>query len=148
MTETQTAGWVQPEPEELFRQVRDLILTEPGLHYQRDWVRGFIGPASMGMLRTQYREQGSQCATRGCVAGWMVILGSQPETLIMGSSHTYVQLADSTKVSIHAQARKVSGMDEWQAEWLFLPFRSREEVLWALDQLIKDPAAEIWRGMP
>ena len=75
------------------------------------------------------------CYSTCCVAGWAAILSapagatlSRYEITSRGESGEYVEYVEYL-------GRDALGLNNDQAAWLFHPYRTREQVLWALEKI-------------
>jgi hypothetical protein len=144
--------YVQPTPKALLTKVRKVIRDNPERHNQYSWIGNIFSTyavvdQTLAKLKTYalkpmpevpQDEESPVCGTTGCVAGWAVILGDDPKTKVYGFWRDALQTPDGKHVQVMARARELLGLSEKQADYLFEGDRTREEVLEALDALIKD----------
>lgn len=146
--------WVQPAPRELLVLVRDIVEDHPERHNQGRWVGNVfekIAVMTVDELR-QYAladmpespamPDRPVCGTTACVAGWAVIAGSAPGSVIKRTEWEYdteVTFPDGTGKQVSQYAQELLDLDSGQASWLFDEYRTREEVLFGLDALIGNP---------
>lgn len=108
---------------ELARETALQIRKEDGAHWdQGSW---YLGTCEMPVTDLLERK----CGTAGCVAGWAVALAHQ-EAYFM---NTFCISVNGVMSSIEATAADDLELTEVQASWLFNAGRTRDEVLWALE---------------
>lgn len=150
--------WVKPSPREVIEFVRAVIAENPERHGQKAWIGNLFSTireldakkaleyAFQPVPETPADPEQPYCGTTGCVAGWGVAFASPPGTMLTGNGWAngyYVELPDGTREMTENYARRVMGLNKYQADWLFSEHRTREEVLARLDALLADPDADI-----
>jgi len=156
--------WVQPTRDEILTKVRNIIVNQPQRHYQGSWLSSAFGESlapvdiPIGELRPSLctpitmpirkvaddgDPKGNACGTRGCAAGLIVLVGSDPDEEFTDTSHVTVN-GRTNRMSVSDRATQLAELSYEQREWLFSAIRSRDEVVQALDALIADPDAAVW----
>lgn len=106
---------------------------------------GVIKSHDTNLDQSDYYSVPVSCPTTGCVAGWvgslaglhMAVPVSIPELVNPNETfvvHEFVGL-DGYLVNIGNAARDLLGISQEQQAWLFNGERTKEGVLWALDQM-------------
>ena len=126
-----------------------------GHWYQNQWGEAFA--KNLVAVKTEIRDKNYDspirsaysvslsCPTTACVAGWtgtltgyrMLFPVTSPELMDPFESFTadYFLTPDGERRPISEVAKEILGLDRERADWLFNGYRTREGVLWALDQM-------------
>jgi hypothetical protein len=135
----------------LMAEVREIIAANPERHRQMVYLDNAF---AAGMSRVPVSEIRAialggvphepedpmfpVCGTRGCVAGWAVVMSAPKGALVNGS---YLWEEGGRPQGLHGAGREALGLAVDQAEWLFCASRTHAEVLAALDYLPAHPGA-------
>jgi hypothetical protein len=128
------------------REIATIIREHDELWDQESWFDapgiGVVTSEQMrGYLEAVRNDQDPDkniCGSRGCVAGWAASLYS-PAGSKLHSFRSYIELPKGfsydgeREVPIELFAKDMLGLDGDQAGWLFGGSRSKEQVLWALE---------------
>jgi len=134
-----------------YRRVEEDVLAlkpPPGLRSSHDSYLAAVRlfERSAVEMRKVYDDgdpKGNACGTRGCAAGLIVLVGSDPDEEFTDTSHVTVN-GRTNRMSVSDRATQLAELSYEQREWLFSAVRSRDEVIQALDALIADPDAAVW----
>jgi hypothetical protein len=153
-----TLTYTPPERRELLAAVRTVLTDNPERHAQDGWsgnvfddnlplcetiLLGELRPLAGAPVPDEPQDEDHPvCGTTGCCAGWAVFLGDDPRAKLQEGY--MVILPDGTFSTVRERARKLLGLSDAQANWLFASERTREEIIAALDRLAEDPDAAIW----
>jgi hypothetical protein len=145
---------------DLMRRVAEVIRNNPERHSQTVWIEAHIVPFAPTFFQAARAEEIAPyalrplpekpedpdrpvCMTTACVAGWAAVLGAPPGTVFRNLSVT--PPGGTRPTFIWNYARNLLGLTESQADWLFAPYRSREQILAALDYLPDHPEVNLQR---
>lgn len=99
---------------ELAYKVLDHIDAHPEQHYQQWWLRQ------------------SECGTQACFAGWACILSGDkplmPSNPELGDQFDDVELPDGSRDFVSDRARRLLGIEEYDADSLFFSMNTRENL--------------------
>lgn len=151
--------WQPPTREEILTKVLQIVENHPERLYQEMWLTNAFGAQADGSLNTPIGDirpmldkpitwhgddadpKANACGTRGCTAGLIVMVGSDPQDQFISESGV---VADGHILTIQDRAVQLAGLNTSQHAWLFAAGRSREAVKAGLRELIADPDAPIW----
>jgi hypothetical protein len=155
----------------LLTEVRDVIRDNPSRHNQRHYIGSTIDMEFNLQDARQFAheplpdepmdELKPVCMTTACVAGWMIILGSDTKTVVHlintynGLSTTEIIEYDESEIteclsygSLEHRAIELSGLPTDVTSILFYEDRTRDEVLDILDYLIEHPDEDVTITLP
>lgn len=113
----------QPEPPTLDVERARILLTflreHPEKHEQDIWLNAYAG-GRIGEVR-------ETCGTRGCVAGWAVLLFGPEDKELRDPSHNVTNLRVG-RWSIPGLARELLGLTHEQADHLFYVRNTTDDI--------------------
>jgi len=121
-------------PKETAQKILDVITYLPAKWRQEVWIRTNI--KELSVYTTDILEHMHSCGTTACVAGWGAIHAAPSGSKVVSTGT--IQFPDGNMYFVYAIAAKALGLASYQADWLFDPFRSKNAVVWALNQIITD----------
>jgi hypothetical protein len=116
-------------PQMVALAVYSIIRLFPENHQQQLWVSSTF--TTLGELLES--DEGARtadsiysCGTTACVAGWAHIIAGDNDTVLSDHSDT-----------VFRSATKLLGITEPNADWLFSAYRSKEDIIEALEFIIQ-----------
>jgi len=120
-------------------RIAEIIRTRPAAWDQEVWLKLDAGHGGdVASMRADLDAGDGSCGTTACVAGWAAILNAPENAKAAPPQYWLIRrlvMPDGTAAEIKRLGQAALEIDGRVMSWLFADYRTRDQVLTALDSL-------------